>query len=79
MADDIQSTSRSFARALRSLRKERGCTQETLADRSGLDRTFVSLLERGQRQPTLQTMARLAAALDLTLLAFVEEMSRADV
>jgi transcriptional regulator with XRE-family HTH domain len=58
-----------FADVLRQLRERSGLSQEALATKSGLDRTFISLLERGQRQPTLKTMARLAQALDIGLAA----------
>ena len=37
--------------------------KEILADRSGLDRTYISGVERGVRNPTLQVMQRLAEAL----------------
>jgi transcriptional regulator with XRE-family HTH domain len=58
-----------FADVLRQLRERSGLSQEALATKSGLDRTFISLLERGQRQPTLKTMARLAQAMDISLTA----------
>jgi transcriptional regulator with XRE-family HTH domain len=56
-----------FADVLRQLRERAGLSQEALATKSGLDRTYISLLERGQRQPTLKTLARLAEALDTSL------------
>jgi transcriptional regulator with XRE-family HTH domain len=40
-------------------------SQEELADRADIDRTYVSLLERGLRQPTLDTLFRLAAGLNV--------------
>lgn len=58
---------KAFGKALRSLRKERGHTQETLAFESGLDRTYVSLLELGSRSPTLDTMMALCCALKMSL------------
>ena len=41
----------------------RRLSQERLAEAAGLDRTYISLLERGLRQPTLETVLRLAEAL----------------
>ena len=56
-----------FGEVLRNLRSDRGLSQEALARAAGVDRTFVSLLERGLRQPTLGTMLDLAEALDTDL------------
>jgi len=47
------------------VRKRRGFTQEGLALECDIDRTFVGLMERGQRQPTLTTLFRLAGPLDV--------------
>ena len=63
-----------FAEVLRQLREQSGLSQEALATKSGLDRTFISLLERGQRQPTLKTLARLAEALDTSLAALSKKV-----
>lgn len=66
-----------FGQVLRELRLKRGLSQQALALESDLDRTFVSLLERGKRQPSLLTMFQLSAALGVTptrLLARVEEV-----
>lgn len=52
-----------FGKVLRSVRKEVGMTQEQLAHDAEIDRTFVSLIERGERQPTVRIIFRLAAAL----------------
>ncbi len=53
-----------FGEHLRQLRKAAGLTQEELAFRVGLDRTYISLLERGIKSPTLNTFFRLCAALN---------------
>jgi len=55
-----------FGRNLRAARKERGWTQEELADRSGLAMVQVSRVERGVREIRLTTMLRLVAALETT-------------
>ena len=52
-----------FGVVLRRLRKASGMTQEELALEAGLRRTFVSVLELGQQQPTLTTILKLAAPL----------------
>lgn len=52
-----------FGKVLRAVRKEVGLTQEQLALAAEIDRTFVSLIERGERQPTVRIIFKLAAAL----------------
>lgn len=56
---------RSFGRALREARVARGYSQEGLALDSDVDRSYVSLLERGVRQPSLLMIHSLAAVLGL--------------
>ena len=53
-----------FGEQLRQLRKAAGLTQEELAFRVGLDRTYISLLERGIKSPTLNTFFRLCKVLN---------------
>jgi transcriptional regulator with XRE-family HTH domain len=52
---------------LREKRKEVGISQEELAQRSGLHRTVISDHERGRADPQLQSIAKLADALDTTV------------
>lgn len=54
-----------FGATLRKLRDERKISQEGLAEASNLDRSFISMLERGLKQPSLGSIWALAAALDL--------------
>ncbi|MBC8462537.1 MAG: helix-turn-helix transcriptional regulator [Deltaproteobacteria bacterium] len=63
-----------FSEVLRELRELRGLSQEALAAKSDLDRTYISLLERGQRQPTLKSMSSLANALETTLTEFARQI-----
>lgn len=57
---------RAFGRVLRESRLKAELSQEALALEAGIDRTFVSMLERGKRQPTLETLFRLAAVLGIS-------------
>ena len=54
-----------FGDRLRELRLHRGYSQEVLADRCGLHRTYVWSVERGERNIALQNICRLANALDV--------------
>ncbi|MBF0503078.1 MAG: helix-turn-helix transcriptional regulator [Candidatus Riflebacteria bacterium] len=56
-----------FGRRVASLRKSQRLTQEILASLSGLDRSYVSGIERGQRNVSLKNIQALAQALDTTL------------
>ena len=54
-----------FGRRLRRLRRDRDISQEALAHLAGLDRTYVSGVERGVRNLSLVNICRLAGALDV--------------
>ena len=54
-------------------RRQEGLSMEELADRAGVDRTYMGLLERRSRQPTLAVAANLAEALGLSLSELVAE------
>ena len=54
-----------FGDAVRARREELGLTQEELADRAGIHRTYLSDVERGSRNISLVNIERLAAALSL--------------
>jgi transcriptional regulator with XRE-family HTH domain len=58
---------------LRKLRVRSGLSQEKLAVDAGLDRTYVGGLERGNENPTVAVLDRLAAALSVHVSAFFKE------
>ena len=68
---------RAFGRVLREYRLKSTLSQEDLALEAGIDRTFVSLLERGKRQPTLGTLFRLAKVLGVSPATLVARTSAA--
>ena len=68
-----------FGQVLREQRQARELSQEELALSADVDRTFVSQMERGIRQPTITTLLKLAAALGIqpsTLIVRVEKLLR---
>jgi transcriptional regulator with XRE-family HTH domain len=56
-----------FGRKLRQIRQQKGVSQEKLADRAGLHRTYVSSVERGERNISLVNIERLADALNVCM------------
>lgn len=72
---------KTFGLVIKTLRKARGFSQEVLAAEAGLDRTFLSQVETGRKQPSLLTIFRLAAALQLEVSALfrhVEEQEHVE-
>jgi transcriptional regulator with XRE-family HTH domain len=65
-----------FGDVLRRYRSDRNISQEELAYRAGIDRTFVSRLERGIRQPTVTTLIGLGQALGVSAAELVREMEK---
>lgn len=67
-----QSDAESFIRKLRLLRESKGLSQEELAARAGLDRSYISLVERGRRSPTVNTLVKIADVLEIEIRDFFQ-------
>jgi transcriptional regulator with XRE-family HTH domain len=65
-----------FGQVLRELRESKKLSQEKLAEYCDLDRTYISLLERGLRQPTLTTIFRLSKVLGILPSQLIEEVQK---
>jgi len=61
------------AENIKELRGARGLSQEALADRAELHRTYISSVERCERNITLDTVERLAIALDVPAVRLLQE------
>ncbi len=59
---------------LRKRRHKAGLSQEALAFEAGVHPTYISLLERGQRNPTVLVLAEIAQALGTTMTSIVREV-----
>jgi transcriptional regulator with XRE-family HTH domain len=70
----MKSLEAKFGDLLRELREKKGLTQEELGTDAELDRTYISLLERGLRQPTLHTIFNLAKALGVTPSSIIKRL-----
>ena len=63
-----------FGQVLMRVRREKGLSQEDLAFESKLNRTFISRLENGHRQPSLGTIFQLALAMGISASSLVKEV-----
>ena len=55
-----------FGKILQEERKAKKISQEKLAKLTGLDRTFISLIENGKRSPTFSTILKICSALEIS-------------
>lgn len=65
-----------FGQVVRAERERQGVSQERLGNMADLDRTYMSGLERGLRNPTLGTMEKIADALGTTVAKLVAKAER---
>lgn len=56
-----------FGKRLKKFRKTKGLTQEQLAEKAGLHHTFIGAVERGSKNPSLESIAKIAEALGISL------------
>jgi len=61
---------------LRTAREAAGLTQEELASRAGVHRTYISFLERDIKSPTLNVLFRICAALDISPAQLVSRIEK---
>lgn len=61
------------ARNIRELRQERGWSQDELAARAGLHRTYIGTIERAEQSITVDSMEKLAAALSVKVARLLED------
>ena len=65
-----------FGASVRHFREQRGWSQELLAERADLNRSYLGEVERGDAMPSLATAAKLASALDLPLSGLLAHCER---
>lgn len=69
-----KSTRISFGKRIRELRKSNGLTQERLAHMVNIERSYLSRLEAGERNPSLDLMEKFADSFDISLSDLLEGM-----
>lgn len=62
---------------LRNAREKAGLTQEELAHRADVDRTYISMLENDRKSPTVATLFRLCEAMDASPSALIRNVEKA--
>lgn len=72
MAKPISRTHQKFGQRVNRFRSERNLTQEELAFRIGVDRSYMGFIERGERNPTLDKIKKIAMALKVSLSELVK-------
>lgn len=72
--DLVVHVSKRFGEKLRRLRKERGLTQEQMADAFGIDRSFISDVERGARSMSLHMLEVVAIGMNLSLSELLKDI-----
>ena len=73
---DKTATLKAFGSLARNHREKLGISQEELAVRSNLDRTYISGIERGVRNPSLTALVSLARGLNISFSKLVENLER---
>ncbi len=61
-----------FGRKIRFEREKRSISQEKLGELAGIHRTYVGMIERGEKNITLLNIEKVASALDMTLKSLVD-------
>lgn len=64
---------KNFGNKVRDYRKELGISQEELADRAGLHRTYIGMIERAEKNITLKNIAKIAKALEVKIKELIDE------
>lgn len=69
------SIAKQIGERLRSYRNQNGWSQEELAERAGLHPTYIGQLERGEKNATLDTISKVAIALNISLAELFENIA----
>lgn len=62
-----------FGQQVRSLRQIKAISQEELASRAGVHRTYIGMIERGEKNVTIVTMMKLATALEINITELLKD------
>ncbi len=65
----------SFGEIVRNARKAKGLSQEELAEKAGLHRTYIGMIERGEKNLTLSNIFKIAQALETSMSELFNNLS----
>lgn len=65
---------KAFGRRVAELRKNAGFSQEKFAFQCNIDRTYIGTIERGEKSPTLNTIQKIARALNIPIFKLFENL-----
>ncbi|RYH72836.1 XRE family transcriptional regulator [Flavobacteriaceae bacterium 144Ye] len=65
-----------FGKIIRELRKEKDISQEELGFRSNLHRTYIGMIERGEKNITLENIDKIAKGLDVSMKIIFEKLNK---
>lgn len=74
LENTMDSTIKNMGNRIKQLRSKNGLTQESLSARSGLTKSYISLLEAGKKIPAISTLSTIAVALGTTITEFFESI-----
>jgi transcriptional regulator with XRE-family HTH domain len=69
-SDCIMDVKAEYGKKVKEIRKKQGVSQESLADLAGLDRTYISDIENGKRNVSIETIFKVADALKTPVVEF---------
>jgi transcriptional regulator with XRE-family HTH domain len=69
-----KNVNKDFGRRVAELRKKAGFSQESFAFQCNIDRTYIGTIERGEKSPTLNTIHKIAQALNMPLHQLFENL-----
>ncbi|MEX2345301.1 MAG: helix-turn-helix transcriptional regulator [Balneolaceae bacterium] len=73
---DGKDIEKAFGQVVRDMRLERKLSQEKLSELSGLDRSYVSEIERGEKTASIRTLVKLAEGLGISLSSLIVDMEK---
>lgn len=68
----LSATHLKIGQKVRQMRQEQNLTQEELAFKVGVDRSYMGFVERGEKNPTLSTLMKIAKALKISIVELFE-------
>ena len=68
--------SKNFGKIIRELRNEKKISQEELGFRSNLHRTYIGMIERGEKNITLENIDKIAQGLDVSMKSIFEKLNK---